>query len=75
MTNIKRHFLKIQVMYLNPVTLSQLRDNDLRGHAVPVIVDVVLVVDGADLFSVLPDGHQDLLHILRADCDGEHVAT
>ena len=40
-----------------------------------MVVDVVLVVNSPDLLSVLPDGHQDLLHILSADCDGEHVTT
>ena len=61
--------------YLNSVTLTQLSDHGLGGHTVPVVVDVILVVKSPDLLSVLPDRHQDLLHILSADCDGEHVTT
>ena len=60
---------------LDLVPWAELGDDSLGGHAVPVVVDVVLVVQGPDLLAILPDGHENLLHVLGADRDAEHVAA
>ena len=61
--------------HLDPVPLCQLHEDRLTRHAVLVIVDVILIKQRRHLHSIPPDGCQDLLHVVCADVEGEHVTT
>ena len=60
---------------LHPVARHELHQHGLAGHAVAVVVGVVLVVHGPHLLAVPAQGEQHLLHVLGADRDTEHVAA
>ena len=55
------------------VPLHAVHDDGLAGHAVLVVVLVVLVEDGGDLLAVLPDGEQGLLVVVGGDVELEEV--
>ena len=55
------------------VPLHGVDDDGLAGHAVLVVVLVVLVEDGGDLLAVLPDGEQGLLVVVGGDVELEEV--
>ena len=55
------------------VPLHTVDDDGLAGHAVLVVVLVVLVEDGGDLLAVLPDGEEGLLVVVGGDVELEEV--
>ena len=55
------------------VSPLHVHDDVLAGHAVLVVVLVVLVEDGGDLLAVLPDGEQGLLVVVGGDVELEEV--
>ena len=46
---------------------------DLTGHAVGVVVVVVLIVDTGELLSISSDGNQNLFLVLGADGEAEKI--
>ena len=61
--------------HLNSVPLLELHQHRLPDHAVLVVVNVVLVIQGGHLHPVPPEGGEGLLHVMSAEVDGEHVAA
>ena len=55
------------------VPLHAVHDDRLAGHAVLVVVLVVLVEDRGDLLAVLSDGEQGLLVVVGGDVELEEV--
>ena len=47
----------------------------LTGHAVGVVVVMVLIVDAGQLLSISSDGEKDLLLVLGADCEAQQIIT
>ena len=50
-------------------------DQHLAGHAVGVVVVMVLIVDAGQLLSISSDGEKDLLLVLGADCEAQQIIT
>ena len=60
---------------LDIVARREVHQHCVARHAVAVVVDVVLVIHCPHLLAILSDRHQDLLHVLGAHINTEHVAT
>merc|ERR1711963_278189 len=52
-----------------------IEDDVLTGHTVLMVVLVVLVEDGSNLLSILPDGQERLLVVMGGDVELEHVGS
>ena len=55
------------------VPLHAVHDDGLAGHAVLVVVLVVLVEDGGDLLTIFSNGQQSLLIVVGGDVELEEV--
>merc|ERR1719445_3045560 len=59
----------------NLISSLHIHDDVLAGHAVLVVVLMVLVEDGCNFFSVLADGQEGLLVVVGGNVELEHVGS
>merc|ERR1712115_292563 len=57
------------------ISSLHIKDDVLSSHGVLVVVLVVLVKDGGDLLSVLPDGQEGLLVVMGGNVEHEEVGA
>merc|ERR1719461_556560 len=60
---------------MEAISSLHVHDDVLTGHAVLVVVLVVLVEDGGDLLAILADGEQGLLVVMSGDVEHEEVGA
>merc|ERR1719350_1417099 len=60
---------------MEAISPLDIHDDVLTGHAVLVVVLMVLVEDGSNLLSILADGQKCLLVVVGGNVELEHVGS